>query len=151
MENNAVEIAKKLCISFEGIYLKPYICPAGVPTIGVGSTHYENGLRVTMADPAITKERAEQLLMWELEKQCLPSVLKFCPNLPDWGPGAVGAIVDFTYNLGAGNLRSSTLRKRILADDKEGAKEELMKWVKGGGKTLPGLVKRRIAECSLIA
>lgn len=151
MENNPIEIAKRLCILFEGVYLKPYLCPAGIPTIGVGSTFYENGTRVTLADPPITRERAEQLLMWELEKNCLPRVLKLCPNLSDWGPGAVAAIMDFVYNLGSGQLQSSTLRKRIQAGDKEGAKEELMKWVKGGGRILPGLVKRRTVECSLIA
>ena len=150
MESNPVEVAKRLCILFEGVYLKPYLCPAGIPTIGVGSTFYENGTRVTLTDPSITRERAEQLLMWELEKNCLPRVLKLCPNLKNWGPEAVGAIMDFVYNLGSGQLQSSTLRKRILADDKEGAKEELMKWVKGGGKVLPGLVKRRTVECSLI-
>jgi lysozyme len=151
VENNPIEIAKRLCILFEGVYLKPYLCPAGIPTIGVGSTFYENGTRVTLADPPITRERAEQLLMWELEKNCLPKVLKLCPNLRDWGPGAVAAIMDFVYNLGSGQLQSSTLRKRIQAGDKEGAKEELMKWVKGGGRILPGLVKRRTVECSLIA
>jgi lysozyme len=150
VESNPVEVAKRLCILFEGVYLKPYLCPAGIPTIGVGSTFYENGTRVTLADPPITRERAEQLLMWELSKNCLPRVLKLCPNLPDWGPEAVAAIMDFVYNLGSGQLQSSTLRKRILADDKEGAKAELMKWVKGGGKVLPGLVKRRTVECSLI-
>jgi lysozyme len=150
VESNPLEIAKRLCILFEGVYLKPYLCPAGIPTIGVGSTFYEKGTRVTLADPPITRERAEQLLLWELEKNCLPRVLRMCPNIKDWGPEAIAAIVDFVYNLGSGQLQSSTLRKRILADDKEGAKEELMKWVKGGGKVLPGLVKRRTVECSLI-
>ena len=92
----------------------------------------------------------EELLMWELQKECLPRILKLCANLPGWGPGPLAAILDFTYNLGSGNLAGSTLRKRILADDKEGAKVELMKWVKGGGKVLPGLVKRRAAESALI-
>lgn len=150
MENDAITIAKRLCILFEGMYLKPYLCPAGIPTIGVGSTHYENGVRVSLADPPITPERAEQLLMWELQTQCVPRVLKLCSNLPGWGPGAMAAILDFTYNLGSGNLQSSTLRKKILAGDRDGAKSELMKWVRGGGRELPGLVKRRTAESALI-
>lgn len=134
---------------FEGVYLKPYLCPASVPTIGVGTIRYENGVRVTLADPPITKERAEELLLWELRK-CVQQVLRLCPNLPSWGDKSVAAIVDFTYNLGAGNLAASTLRKRILADDQEGAKIELMKWTRGGGRVLSGLVRRRGAECALI-
>jgi lysozyme len=88
--------------------------------------------------------------MWELQTQCATRVLKLCANLPEWGPGAVAAIMDFVYNLGSGNLQSSTLRKKILANDKDAAKAELMKWTKGGGRVLPGLVKRRTAESVLI-
>lgn len=150
MENDPLMMVKNLCILFEGVYLKPYLCPAGIPTIGIGSTRYENGQRVSLSDPPITRERAEALLMWELQKECVPRVMKLCANLPSWGPGAVAAILDFTYNLGSGNLASSTLHKKILANDKDGAKAELMKWVKGGGKVLPGLVRRRGAEAALI-
>lgn len=150
MENNPLELVKQMCILFEGVYLKPYLCPAGIPTIGVGSTRYENGQRVSLTDPAITRERAEALLMWELQKDCVPRVLKLCSTLPNWGERAFAAILDFTYNLGSGNLASSTLRQKILSNDRNGAKTELMKWVKGGGKVLPGLVKRRQAESSLM-
>lgn len=150
MDDNPIELAKRLCIVFEGVYLKPYLCPAGIPTIGIGSTRYENGQRVSLADPPITVERAEQLLMWELQRECLPRVLKLCDRLPAMGPGAVAAILDFTYNLGSGNLAASTLRKRLQAGDRDGAKGELMKWVKGGGRVLPGLVKRRTAEANFL-
>ena len=150
MESDPFKIVTSLCVLFEGLYLKPYLCPAGIPTIGIGSTRYENGVRVTLADPPITKERAYQLLTWELQHECAPRVLRLCQNLPEWGPGAVAAILDFTYNLGSGNLQSSTLRKKILANEKDAAKAELMKWVKGGGRVLPGLVKRRTAEAALI-
>lgn len=135
---------------FEGLYLRPYLCPAGIPTIGIGTTRYENGVRVTLADPPITRKRAEELLMWELRQECLPRVLKLCSKLPFWGPGAVAAIVDFTFNLGSGNLAASTLRRKIEGNDLEGAKAELLKWVRGGGKVLPGLVKRRQAEAKLL-
>ena len=148
--NDPLLIARALCIAFEGVYLRPYLCPAGVPTIGVGSTRYENGVRVTLADPPITRARAEELLMWELRRECLPRVMKLCANLADWGPGAVAAIVDFTFNLGSGNLQASTLRRKILEGDREAAKVELMRWVRGGGRVLPGLVKRRRAESDLI-
>lgn len=150
MDDEAILIARTLCIMFEGVYLRPYLCPAGVATIGVGSTRYENGVRIALADPPITRERAEELLIWELRKVCLPQVKRLCPNLEDWGPGAMAAIIDFTFNLGAGNLASSTLRRKIAANDREGAKTELRKWIRGGGKVLPGLVKRREAEAKLI-
>lgn len=148
--DDAITIARSLCIAFEGVYLKPYLCPAGVPTIGIGSTRYENGVKVTLSDPPITLDRAKELLMWELRTECLPHVLRLCPNLEGRGPGAVGAIVDFTYNLGWPRLAASTLRRKINANDWEGAKVELEKWVRGGGKVLPGLVKRRKAEAALI-
>ena len=150
MENKTpTQVARDLCLVFEGLYLKPYLCPANVPTIGVGSTFYENGVRVTLADPPITKERAMVLLEHELEA-CLPKVLRLCPVLKDWGNQATGAILDFAFNCGTGALQASTLRKRINADDVEGARSELMKWVRGGGKVLPGLVKRRAAEAALL-
>lgn len=146
---SAVETARDLCLVFEGLYLKPYLCPAAVPTIGVGSTFYENGVRVTLQDPPITRERAMELLEHEL-LQCLPKVHRLCPNLADWGEVATGAILDFAFNCGTGALQASTLRRRINADDPAGARAELMKWVRGGGKVLPGLVRRRAAEAALL-
>lgn len=149
MTDTAIETARKLCMVFEGLYLKPYLCPANVPTIGVGSTFYESGRRVTLADPPISRERAMQLLDWELSK-CLPRVKELCPTLALWGDEATGAILDFAFNCGTGALAGSTLRRRINADDPEGAKRELMKWVRGGGRVLPGLVRRRAAEVALL-
>jgi lysozyme len=142
-------IAAGLCRRFEGLFLKPYLCPANVATIGFGSTRYANGTRVTLSDPAITKQRAEELLMHEL-RSVQPRVLSLCPVLKDWGPGAIAAILDFAFNLGTGNLQSSTLRKKINANDPEAAKQELRKWVRGGGRVLPGLVSRRAAEAALL-
>ncbi len=89
------------------------------------------------------------LLEWELS-HCLPKVLRLCPGLKDWGDKATGSILDFAFNCGTGALSGSTLRKRINADDVSGAQAELMKWVRGGGKVLPGLVKRRAAEAALL-
>ena len=57
--------------------------------------------------------------------------------------------MDFAYNLGIGRLRASTLRKRINAREWDSARVELLKWNKGGGKILPGLVKRREMEARL--
>jgi lysozyme len=60
-------------------------------------------------------------------------------------------IVDFTFNLGAGRLQTSTLRQRINQRNWSGAAQELRRWVNGGGKVLPGLVVRRAAEIALVA
>lgn len=147
--DDAITIAAMLCRRFEGLFLRPYVCPANVPTIGYGSTRYENGVRVSLTDPPITKQRAEALLFHELRK-IQPTVLTLCPTLHLWGTAAQAAIIDFTFNLGTGRLKSSTLRKKINADDIDGTKLELKKWVRGGGRVLPGLVKRRAAESALL-
>jgi lysozyme len=145
---NAVELAAALARRFEGLYLRPYLCPAGVPTIGYGATYYEDGTRVTLADPAITKERAEALLLWMVRTKYLPGVVLLCPGIDS--PERAAALIDFAFNLGTGNLKTSTLRRRVNAGDWDGAKLELMKWTRAGGRVLAGLVKRRSAEIDLI-
>lgn len=142
-------IAAELCRRFEGFRARPYLCPAGVPTIGYGATYYPGGRRVTMQDPPVTRDHAEQLLMHQLREEYLPGVLRSCPNLAVH-PRRLNAIVDFAFNLGVGRLQTSTLRRRILEEDWDGAKRELRRWVRGGGKVLPGLVTRREAEAALM-
>lgn len=144
----SIEIAAALCRRFEGCYLRPYLCPAGVPTIGYGATYYEDGRRVALTDVSISKEYAEALLLWHIENVYLPAVIRLCPNIDD--PERMAAIIDFTFNLGAGNLRNSTLRRKINQDDWEAVPTELRKWVKAGGKTLRGLVLRREAEIQYV-
>lgn len=150
-----LDIAVALCKQFEGLFLKPYICPAGVPTIGYGATYYEDGRRVTMDDPPITKERAEELLLWELRKVSSAAVVRLCPELFAWSLTngswrAFNAITDFTFNLGSGRLQTSTLRRKLKELDWEGAREQLALWNRGGGRVLPGLVRRRAAEIALL-
>jgi len=94
-------------------------------------------------------EEANNLLMHELEHNYLQGVLRNCPILMT-DERKCNAIVDFVYNLGIGRLQTSTLKRKINISDWEGAKEQLMLWTKGGGKVLPGLLKRRQAECSLL-
>lgn len=150
-----LELATELCRRFEGFRSKPYICPAGVPTIGYGSTYYPGGRKVTMADAPVTEPQARAYLVAELLHTYAPGVIRQCPGLlplalmaDDWRK--LNAIVDFAYNLGVGRLQTSTLRRRINAGDWQGAQTELMKWVRGGGRVLPGLVARRRAECELL-
>ena len=80
----------------------------------------------------------------------LNATLRFCPVLAMEPTGLLGAIVDFTFNLGTGRLQTSTLRRRINQRDWAGVAFELRRWVYGGGRVLPGLVARREAECRLI-
>lgn len=145
---DALTQAMLLARRFEGFYSSPYLCPAGVPTIGYGSTHYEGGTAVQLTDPPIARERAEQLLRWEIERQCAPAVRRLCPAAAL--PGRQAALIDFAYNLGTGRLKTSTLRRLVNAGRWAQVPAELAKWNKGGGRVLPGLTRRRAAEAALI-
>lgn len=150
-----LEIAAELCRRFEGFKSAPYLCPAGVATIGYGSTFYSDGRKVTLQDTPMSEPEARALLMTELLHKYAPGTIRQCPILltlalkeNDWRK--LNAIVDFAYNLGVGRLQTSTLRRKINEQDWVGAKEQLMLWTRGGGRVLPGLLKRRTAECSLL-
>jgi lysozyme len=145
----AVDIAAELCRRFEGFSSVPYICPAGYPTQGFGTVYKPDGTKVTMSDPPISRETAEAWLLAELRRNYMIAVLKASPRLIAH-PRALGAITDFAYNLGGPRYRASTLRRKINAEDWGGAKEELAKWIYGGGKILRGLVKRRVAESNYL-
>lgn len=151
-----LDLATELCRRFEGFRAKPYLCPAGVPTIGYGSTYYPGGRKVTMADDLLTEAQARAMLVHELLETYAPGVIRQCPILlalgtmtSDWRK--LNAIVDFAYNLGVGRLQTSTLKRKINAQDWPGAREQLMLWTRGGGRVLPGLVSRRKAEAELLA
>ena len=147
---DAVAIAAALARRFEGLYLSPYLCPAGVATIGFGATFYEDGTRVQLDDPPITRARAESLLLHMVRTVYLPSVLRLCPALVTATPERLAAIIDFAFNLGAGKLKASTLRRRVNAGQWDQVPAELRKWVNGGGRRLTGLVRRREAEVALV-
>ncbi|MFV8605055.1 lysozyme [Ralstonia pseudosolanacearum] len=120
----------------------PYVCPAGYWTIGYGHlcdpTH-----------PTITQAQAEAYLAADLVT-ALNATLRCCPVLATGPEAKLAAIVDFTFNLGAGRLQTSTLRRRINQRDWVAAASELRRWVYGGGKVLPGLLARREAEVALL-
>lgn len=157
-----LDVAVALCKQFEGLHrvgsdglIYPYICPAGYPTIGWGTVYKPSGKKVTMEDPPITRDIADAWLMDELQRVCASAVTRLCPELFAWSIQngqwqQFSAIADFTYNLGSGRLQTSTLRRKLRALDWEGAQEQLKLWVRGGGKVLPGLVKRRDAEAKLL-
>lgn len=127
---------------FEGCRLRAYLCPAGVPTIGWGSTGPDVRLGMVW-----TQAQADARMAYDAAVY-LRGVLALCPTIDT--PGRAAAIADFAYNLGLTRLRSSTLRRRVLARDWVGAERELMRWVRGGGRVLPGLVARRQAEAKLM-
>ena len=130
---------------FEGLELMPYRCPAGVLTVGYGTTG-----QGVIEGVSWTKEACEERMRVDVGR-FVNGTLELCPILGEPGnDNKLCAISDFSYNLGLGALSSSTLRKRINSQDWEGAKTELVKWTRGGGKILPGLVRRRIAECKLL-
>ena len=103
--NNLIELIKK----FEGFSNIPYLCPANVATIGYGSTRYANGLKVTLKDNSITELQAIDLLKDTL-KQYEQAVDSYCRD--DINQNQFDALVDFAYNCGNGNLKSSTLTKK---------------------------------------
>ena len=133
--------------SFEGFRSKPYKCPAGVPTIGYGATFYPDKKKVTMSDPAITETQGTELL-----KSMLVNFERYVDSYcrDDLNQNQFDALVSFCYNLGPANLKSSTLLKKVnINPNDETIRAEFMKWVKAGGKTLKGLVRRREAEANL--
>ena len=143
----AIDLAKR----FEGFHrvpkhdpvrAYPYLCPAGFWTIGYGHL-------CDPKHPPITEAEAEVYLARDLHT-ALAATLRYCPVLATEPELRLAAIVDFTFNLGAGRLQTSTLRRRINQRDWNAAGAELCRWIYGGGKVLPGLVKRRTAEVTLM-
>lgn len=131
---------------FEGIKLKPYLDSGGVPTIGIGSTEYEDGRKVTLKDNAITNERAEQLLTHFLTKFCKTVEEGVIVDITD---NQFSALVVFCYNVGSSAFLKSTLLKKLNKYDVEGASNEFLRWDKDNGVVVKGLTRRRKAERDL--
>lgn len=131
---------------FEGFSAKPYPCPAGIPTIGFGSTRYADNIPVKLTDSPITEAQAVEILNSTLNEYeaAVARYVQYPINQNQFD-----ALVDFAYNAGAQNLRTSTLLKYINIGNLSAAADEFRKWVFGGGKRLSGLVKRREAERKL--
>lgn len=128
---------------FEGFRSKPYLCPAGVWTIGFGSTK-----NVTASHAPVSLQQAEVMMRLDA-LEAHQTVLKISPVLQSH-PLVACAIADFVYNLGAGRYRASTLRRKVDGEDWQGTREQLSKWVWGGGRKLPGLILRRQVEIQMI-
>lgn len=126
--------------SFEGLRLQAYQDSVGVWTIGYGAT------RGVKAGMSITKEQAERMLLNDVTRfePEIDRLVKVPLNRNQWD-----ALMSFTYNLGAANLESSTLRRLLNAGDYAGAAEQFPRWNKAGGQVLAGLTRRRAAEREL--
>lgn len=133
--------ANDFCKQFEGLRLEAYRCPAGIWTIGYGHT---DGVTDGMV---INADKAESLLNDDLDKcrQQVRRLLKIALT-----ENQFEALIDFCFNLGAGNLKKSTLLKMVNLDpDDPAIRGEFLKWVKVNNRVMPGLVKRRSAEADL--
>jgi lysozyme len=144
------KISKKgldLITEFEGFYPKPYLCPANVPTIGFGTTRYPNGEKIKLTDTEITRSQALEYLAHDLiqfekavDALCIDTINQF----------QFDALVSFAYNLGATNLKNSTLLKKVNANHNDPTISlEFVKWNRANGKILNGLTRRRRAEAQL--
>ena len=136
----------RLLGELEGIVLRPYKDSVGIPTIGIGSTYYEDGTKVKMTDKAITKERAIQLaknVVKSFEEQVNKSIL-----LP-MTQNQFDAMVLLCYNIGkSGFARSSVVRNFNLGNIQKAADSFLL-WNEAGGRVVQGLVNRRKKERDL--
>jgi len=152
---------------YEGFRARPYLCPAHIWTIGYGHVLYQEQIRLPVVrvegkvTPMIRKEyplKPEDNRVWtktEINELFRTDVGTFERGVLRLVPGVAGrqgsfdALVSISYNFGLGNLQRSTIRMRANRGDWEGAADAFRVWTKGGGKVLPGLVKRREAEIAL--
>ena len=135
----------ELIKEFEGVRLESYKCPAGIWTIGIGHTSAA-GAPDVKPGMKITLQEAYDILNRDLD-QYEDAVSKFV-KVP-LTQNQFDALVSFVYNVGVGAFQKSTLLKKLNAGQYDAVPNELMKWTKAGGKDLPGLVRRRRAECAL--
>ena len=137
--------AIKLIKSFEGFSPKPYLCPAGVPTIGYGTTVYPDDKPVSISDAPISEEDATKYLALYLTTpmKVIEQIVK-----RKLSSNELSALLSFTYNLGLGAFQLSTLLKVINGEPGD-LKSEWLRWNKAGGRELAGLTRRREAEYAL--
>lgn len=139
------QVGIDLISSFEDTKLQAYDDGVGVWTIGIGTTVYPNGVKVKKGDKC-TLEQAKEYFAHDL-KRFEASVNKLV-EVP-LSQNQFDALVSLTYNIGSGNFASSTLLKKLNAKDYQGAADQFLRWNKGGGKVMKGLVRRREAERAL--
>ena len=136
----------KMVKSFEGIALKPYLCPANVWTVGYGATRSSTGGPIDPDIEPITEAEAEALLIRDLENSegWVSRLIKTALT-----ENQFSALTSFTFNVGCSALMRSTLRMKVNKEEYQGAADEFPKWRIAGGRILAGLVRRRAAEQAL--
>jgi lysozyme len=155
----------KMLKHHEGVRFKPYLCPAVIWTVGVGRVLYQEQIKL----PVVRKEgytgiirkefklRGEDNRVWtqeEVDALLDEDIVRFTRGVARLvndraSDSQFSAMVSFAFNAGLGALQRSTIRMKHNRKDYQGAAEAFMMWTKGGGKVLPGLVKRRIDEKNL--
>jgi lysozyme len=136
-----------LITNHEGLKLKPYLCPAKIPTIGYGNSYYPDGKRVTLLDKEITKQQAFDMFK-EVANRFAKRVNELVTS--NINQNQFNSLVSFAYNVGTGNFSSSTLLKKVNRNpDDLTIKDEFLRWNKAGGKVLNGLTNRRNEEADL--
>lgn len=148
-----LHLARDLAHEFEGLHrvgqdglIYPYHDPVGFPTQGWGRLLSRVQWESLSRYHPITRAEADAWCDEDLAKHAR-AVWSLCPV--EMTPGMFAALVDFSFNVGPGNLEISTLRRRLLAVDYEGAADQFPRWVFAQGVKLPGLVRRRAAERAL--
>ena len=138
----------KLIKHFEGVHKKPYICPAGYWTVGVGHLISRNAKLPSSWNRTFSSGEIDDLLRKDLRRFEL-GVLRLLgtvqPNQSEFD-----ALVSFSFNLGLGCFQRSTVRSAFIRGDKKRSGEVLLKYRRAGGKILQGLVRRRQAELALL-
>jgi len=152
------EAGIQLIKSFEGCHNIPYKCPAALWTIGYGRVLYPDQARLKTDQRTSYPLRSEHNRLWDADEidalleadlqRFSDGVLRLCPAAAD-NQCHLDAITSLAFNIGLGNLASSTLRMKYNRSDYDGAADEFLKWTKAGGKVLNGLVRRREAERAL--
>ena len=142
-------VASQACFAFiakeEAFRERPYLCSAGVWTIGFGTTFYEDGTPVKEDDKSIDRHEAFRLLKSKVKTEFdinKDVTVELTQNQFD-------ALTSFAYNVGMGAFRSSTLLKKLNNGDYIGVSNEFERWNKSKGKVMPGLVSRRAREKEL--
>lgn len=145
---------------YEGFYSKVYLCPALLYTIGYGHVLYPEQARLPLTERKAYPLKAEHNRVWnkeEINDLLIKDLARFergvtllFPVSYRFTQGMFDCLVSFAFNCGTGLLQRSTVRSALLRGDKEMAGESLLKYNRGGGKVLPGLVKRRQDEYNLL-
>ena len=142
INERGIEIVK----SFEGISVKPYLCPANVWTVGYGATRSSTGRPIDLDMEAISEAEADALLIRDLESSegWVSRLIKTALTENQYS-----ALTSFTFNVGAGALQRSTLRMKLNRGEVQNAADEFPKWKFANKRILAGLVRRRAAERAL--